>query len=142
MQKYSSHTRYYPLHHFVLYPLVVFLFVWTVWYTYDAEDSWQDKAYYLIQAVIFVILAYVTRVYAIKNQNRIIKTEVRQRFYELSGKSFSEKESQLKTQQIVALRFASDEELLSLVDRAIEHKLSNRDIKLAIVNWKADNHRV
>ena len=45
-------------------------------------------------------------------------------------------------QQIIALRFASDAEFVALVDKAINEKLSNKDIKLAIQNWRADWHRV
>jgi Family of unknown function (DUF6526) len=38
----------------------------------------------------------------------------------------------------VALRFASDTELNELLDRAVRDKLSSKEIKLAIRNWKAD----
>ncbi len=44
---------------------------------------------------------------------------MRNRYYHLTGKSFDEKERQLKLGQIIGLRFASDEELLNLMDRAI-----------------------
>jgi hypothetical protein len=44
--------------------------------------------------------------------------------------------------QIIALRFASDSEYLSLIERAIKENLSNKEIKLAIQNWKADYYRV
>jgi uncharacterized protein YeeX (DUF496 family) len=44
--------------------------------------------------------------------------------------------------QIIALRFAPDSEYLALLDRAIKENLSNKDIKAAIQNWKADYHRL
>jgi hypothetical protein len=44
--------------------------------------------------------------------------------------------------QILALRFASDEEFLSLIERALREKLSAKDIKQAIQNWRGDYHRV
>jgi hypothetical protein len=40
------------------------------------------------------------------------------------------------------LRFAPDEELVALVDRAVKENLSAKDIKLSIKNWKADFYRV
>jgi hypothetical protein len=44
--------------------------------------------------------------------------------------------------QIIALRFAPDAEFLGLVEKAVKENLSNKDIKLAIQNWKADYNRV
>jgi Family of unknown function (DUF6526) len=46
--------------------------------------------------------------------------------------------AQLTKSQIVALRFASDAELSDLLDRAVRDKLSSKEIKLAIKNWKPD----
>jgi hypothetical protein len=50
--------------------------------------------------------------------------------------------TELKMGQIIALRFASDSEFLSLLEKAIRENLSNKEIKLAIQNWKADYDRV
>ena len=50
--------------------------------------------------------------------------------------------SDLRLSQIIALRFASDEEFLPLVERAIAEKLSAKEIKAQIKNWKGDYHRV
>ena len=44
-------------------------------------------------------------------------------------------------QQIIALRFAPDEEYLDLIDRALKENLTNKQIKQAIKNWRADHHR-
>ena len=44
--------------------------------------------------------------------------------------------------QIIALRFAPDDELIALADKALKEKMSNKEIKLAIKNWKADHHRM
>jgi hypothetical protein len=57
--------------------------------------------------------------YALTLQNRIILNEMRIRYFHLTGKTFDEKEQNLKLGQIIALRFASDEEILGLMDRAI-----------------------
>jgi uncharacterized protein YeeX (DUF496 family) len=64
------------------------------------------------------------------------------RYFYLTGKSFSEKEKDLRTNQIIALRFAGDDELLSLMDQAISKNLSNKEIKMSIKNWKGDYSRV
>jgi hypothetical protein len=84
----------------------------------------------------------ITRVYALKNQDRIIRLEMRQRYFELTGKSFNEKEKQLRLGQIIALRFASNEELLPLIEKSISENLTKKEIKLAVKDWQADTHRI
>ena len=93
----------------------------------------------IIVALIFVLIAWYARTFALKAQDRAIRAEEGLRYYILTGKAFP---SELKISQIIALRFASDAEYLALLDRAIKENLSNKEIKMAIQNWKADYHRV
>jgi len=44
--------------------------------------------------------------------------------------------------QIIALRFASDEEYLELCELALQKRLKPKEIKQAIRNWKPDYERV
>ena len=101
-----------------------------------------ENVYHLLVATVLMLVSLLTRMYATKNQDRIIRLEERQRYFEKTGKSFSEKESKLRKSQIVALRFASDEEWIELMEKAIAENLSSKEIKLAIKNWKADHNRV
>jgi hypothetical protein len=51
--------------------------------------------------------------------------------------------SELRIGQIVALRFASDEELPALAQQTLEGKFAKPDdIKRAVKNWRADHLRV
>jgi hypothetical protein len=50
-------------------------------------------------------------------------------------------DNRLTLPQIIALRFASNEEFVALAEKAIKENLSNKQIKQAIQNWKADHHR-
>ena len=55
---------------------------------------------------------------------------------------FEPMEQLLNDGQIFALRFAPDEELPKLVQRAVAEKMSGNQIKKAIVNWFPDHQRV
>ncbi|MFY9158228.1 DUF6526 family protein [Aquirufa ecclesiirivi] len=138
-QDYESHTRYYHLHHFIILPLAFFLFIWTVELT--LEDPVNDWLYLLV-GVLFILISFINRIYANRNQDRIIRLEMRLRYFQLTQVPFTEKENLLNIRQIVALRFASDEELLPLIDRAILNNLSSKEIKKSIHNWQGDFLRV
>jgi hypothetical protein len=89
----------------------------------------------LIQFVLILTL----RRYATGLQDRIIRQEESFRFYRLTGKLPDPK---LTLRQIIALRFASDEELVDLAAQTTEKDLSPKEIKQMIKNWRADEMRV
>lgn len=92
----------------------------------------------VIIAITFVMAYFLFRSYSLKAQDRAIRAEENLRHFVLSGKLL---DARLKINQIVALRFAPDEEFLLLAQRAVSENLSNTAIKKAIKNWKADYHR-
>lgn len=142
-QNFKNHARYYPFHHFIITPLTLVFLGWTVNKSnFDTSESTSESIYFLILALIIVIMPLLGRTYALKNQNRIIVMEMRLRYFHLTGKSFYEKEKDLRTSQIIALRFAGDDELLALIDQTINKKLSNKEIKMSVRNWKGDYSRV
>lgn len=90
----------------------------------------------LIGAVL--ILLMISRVYTTKLQDRVIKLEMRVRATALLTPSQQAVLGRLDKSQIVALRFAPDDELPLLVDRASRESLSADDIKRAIKTWVPD----
>jgi transglutaminase-like putative cysteine protease len=82
---------------------------------------------------------YFARMYAIKVQDRVIKAEENLRYFALTGKLLPR---ELGVKQIVALRFASDEEFVELAERAAKDGVSPIEIKRAVKNWRADTDRV
>lgn len=142
MQNHKNHTRYYPFHHFFLIPLTLVVFVWNIINVFQNDSSIGNNILNTLLATAVMLIALLTRMYAIKNQDRTIRLEERMRYFELTGKVFAEKETKLRKSQIIALRFASNEEWLPLMDKAIADNLSSKEIKLAIKNWKADFERV
>ena len=108
----------------------------------DWRHGWQaGKLGAVLVAGAVVVLVSISRVYITRLQNRIIRLEMRLRLKEVLPATQQSQIPQLETPQLVALRFASDEELPSLADRAIREHLSRDDIKKAIRNWVPDWER-
>lgn len=142
-QNYGNHTRYFPFHHFVITPLTLIFLGWTVSkMDFSSQETTLESIYLFIGAFVLFLLPLLARVYALTLQNRIILNEMRNRYFHLTGKSFEEKEQNLRLGQIIALRFAGNDELLGLMDRAIAEKLTAKEIKQQIKNWKGDYIRV
>lgn len=142
-QNYQNHTRIYPFHHFIITPLSLIYLGWTVYQIdFSSSEGISSGIYMLLGAIIIAMLPLLARIYALKNQNRIILMEMRQRYFLLTGSSFYPKENQLKLGQIIALRFAGDEELIELMENAIKQRLSPKEIKLKVKNWQGDYRRV
>lgn len=142
-QNYQNHARVYPFHHLVITPLSLIFLGWTVYrMDFGTAESISTSIYLFLGALILALLPALSRIYALKTQNRIILMEMRQRYFHLTGSSFYSKESQLRLGQIIALRFAGDEELLPLMEAAIKEKLSQKEIKLRVKNWQGDYRRV
>ncbi|HVM89457.1 MAG TPA: DUF6526 family protein [Puia sp.] len=89
-------------------------------------------------AAILALLAWYSRQFPLKAQDRAIRAEENLRHFVLTGKLL---DSRLKMRQIIALRFAGDDEFVDLAKKAAEQNLSSQDIKKEIKNWRADHHR-
>lgn len=87
------------------------------------------------------VLLSITRVYITRLQDRIIKLEMKVRGMTLLTPAQQALLARLGKPQIVALRFASDAELPTLVEQADREKLSADQIKRAIKNWVPDFDR-
>jgi len=145
MQQYSNHIRYYPLHHFVITPLSLIFLSWSF---YNLAEAYADKAdlghyiYFLIGALLVFLIPVTTRIYALKNQNRTIRLEMRVRYFQLTGKSLLDWEKKLTLSQLIALRFAGDRELVPLMEKAVAQNIKPKLLKKAIKDWQGDYLRV
>ncbi len=139
-QNFKNHTRYIPLWHVVTpFILVSALGGSIVNFIHADEHTHYSAALILLICVILVIYYWYTRVFALKAQDRAIRAEENFRHFILTGKPM---DKQLRMSQIIALRFASDEEYLALAKRAVAENLTSKQIKQAIQQWKADHNRV
>lgn len=88
---------------------------------------------------ILLTMLFRSRGFGLKAQDRAIRAEENLRHFVLTGKLPDQK---LSLKQIIALRFASDEELPALSQRAATDSLSANAIKKEIKTWRADLYRV
>lgn len=142
-QNYKNHIRFYPPHHFVFYPAMLVLVVLSIYFAIADESLRTIWIFISILFVAVILVSFMLRQhYALTLQDRIIKLEIRYRYFTLTSKRLELVEDQLSDSQLFALRFASDDELEALVKKAISENLSANKIKKSIQNWRADNQRV
>lgn len=142
-QNYSNHVRYYTPHHFIFYPLILAAFTVSLWFMVTMREQ---SALWAAVAFIFFLLGWLSFMfrqhYALTLQNRVVRLELRLRYYQLTQQRLEEYETKLSLHQLAALRFASDEELPLLVEKAFNENLSPKEIKKLIKNWLPDHKRV
>ena len=141
-QSFKNHVRYYTLHHFVYYPIILTLLAFSLYFIFTTKD----KLIWTFIAAIFVVLfclAFMMRQhYALTLQNRIVRLELRYRYFVQTWKRFEVIEQHFSDDQLFALRFAPDEELKELIEKTLSKNLSGIEIKKAIINWNGDYDRV
>ena len=146
-QTHANHTRLDPPFH--LYVLPIFglglIFALIHFFAHFAHSDFRENfhAFLLILlAVAFLVHAFKTRLYALKVQDRVIRLEERLRLTQILPEPLRARIPELTEDQLVGLRFASDAELPALVERTLKEKLSRKEIKKSIQNWRPDYWRV
>ena len=139
-QNFKNHSRLVFGFHGVTFLLIVTGLIGSIVNLFKADAATHYSAALIVVAFLALLgVAWYTRVFALKAQDRAIRAEENFRHYILTGKPH---DKNLRLSQVIALRFASDEEMPALAKRAVEEKLSQKQIKQAIQNWRADHHRV
>ncbi len=144
-QGYYNHRRTEPIYHYLLLPLSLAYLALAVYFFYQTgivEKNWAQAGFNLMPGLILPLTVIVLRLNDLRLQDRTIRLELRQRYFTLSGQTFNGLEAKLNIKQMRALRFASDAEFLALTERAAEEKLSSRQIKKKIRQWKGDYSQV
>lgn len=142
-QNYSNHSRLSPVFHFTVYPLAAFALGASIVKLYRSYvtgfTGMLVPVILIVLSLALVLLAICARSFGLKAQDRAIRAEENLRYFAITGKLL---DSKLTLQQVIALRFAPNNEFVDLAHRAVAENLSAKDIKKAIQNWKADEHRV
>lgn len=96
----------------------------------------------LLIGILFLVAVFLIRTNALRVQDRLIRLEERLRLQALLSAELSARIGELTESQLIALRFASDNELPGLVAKVLASNMQSKDIKKAIVTWRADTFRV
>lgn len=147
-QNYKNHVQIYKPHMFVFGPILLIIFSFSGYKMVSAFKKGEMDFFYIwliftLLTLLIVWLSMMLRThYALTLQNRLILQEVDFRYYRMTGTTLEEAGLQLTDEQVFAVRFASDEEFLDLIQRVHRDKLQPEVIKSEIKKWKADNRRV
>jgi uncharacterized membrane protein YciS (DUF1049 family) len=142
-QNLKNHASFDPWFHvFLALVLVLNLINAIVEAVRHFTGSWNDCG--SLWGVVFALSLFVfwirIRTYPLKVQDRVIRLEERLRLKELGASK--ELIAELSEDQLIGLRFASDDELPALAEAARSEKLNRKQIKERIRNWRADHWRV
>lgn len=142
-QSYKNHSRYDPLLHYFLVPMLLlnFIFSFTLFRHHHHEHP-HIAFWWILLSFVLLLIPMSTRRSALKVQDRVIRLEERIRLGLLLPAAEHSTILSLTASQLIALRFASDGELPALAKRALAENLTAKQIKQAIVTWRPDNHRV
>lgn len=139
-QNFKNHAQMVPGFHYVTLPLLLVVFIGSLINLFKCEEgNCLMACVYCLLAFSLILLAWYARSFALRAQDRAIRAEENFRHFILTGKPLPEG---LKVSQIIALRFASDNEFPILAQKALNEKLNNKQIKEQITHWRADYYRV
>lgn len=140
-QSFATHTRWHPTFHFFIAPVMVINFFWWV-VTFFRSPSF-ESAWLIVVSVALLVLMLLVRTNSLKVQDRVIRLEETLRYHQLLSPATLQKTGALTVGQIVALRFAGDDELEELISATLAGKFAKpKDIKRAIKHWRSDDFRV
>ena len=139
-QTYKTHRRYIPLFHFFVEPVLILNVVAQLFYFYRYRTLYE--AWMVVIAIALAVFVFIARYMVARVQDRVIRLEERMRLASVVPAEMRGRINDLTMRQLVALRFASDEELPDLAVRCLNGELKGGEqIKKEIKTWRPDNAR-
>jgi hypothetical protein len=142
-QNLQNHGRIDPPFHFFILPMLSLNLIFSIYVTIH---HWPEHRilflWWIVMSLVLFVIAGRSRDRALKVQDRLIRLEERLRLHALLPPEERAHINDLSMRQLIALRFASDDELPALVHKTLTQNLEPKAIKQSIVNWRGDYHRV
>jgi len=145
-QNLKNHAKMDPAYHYIGATILLACFVLALFQLFSALRFHPDMTLFAVWALAFSVLLFIVyakmRIYPLKVQDRVIHLEERLRLSMLLDDKLRHRIPELTEDQLIALRFASDDEVPKLVTEVLEKKLTRKEIKERIETWRPDNWRV
>ena len=139
-QSFENHGQYRPEYHIVVFFILLANFLWA---GYQLIGGLTGAAVVsLLMSVALIVMFFSVRTQILTVQDRVIRLEMRHRFREVLAADLAARANNLPLRQIIALRFASDEELPTLINDVLAGQLTApKEIKRKVRDWQADHLR-
>src|SRR5262245_45144416 len=121
-QSFASHRRVVPGFHYLTIGILALNFLWQGWWTIRAFSF--DRLIAAVTGLGLLLLVLYTRRFALTVQNRVIRLEERLRLERLLPDDLRQRARGLRVGQLVALRFAGDEELPEMVRWVLDENVT------------------
>ena len=139
-QNLKNHARLDPMFNIVLALVLLLNLIYSI--IHLVRHLSFRSGWFVVLSMAVIILYFKVRQYPIKVQDRVIRLEERLRLQALAPAEWHSQISRLSEDQLIALRFAGDDEVVALAKQALEQNLNRKQIKEHIRNWRADDWRV
>jgi len=139
-QSLKNHGRLDPQYHFVSFAVLLVNLGIAIAFALKHLNLY--TAWLVVLSVAIFIPFFKLRLYPLKVQDRVIRLEERLRLQALAPQEWHAQLFRLNEDQLVALRFAADEEVVALAKDALEKNLTRKQIKERIKEWRPDYWRV
>jgi hypothetical protein len=140
-QSIANHTRWHAPFHFFILPVMLINVIWFIVLFVKAPGL--TSGWWIVVSLALLLLTFLVRLNPLKAQDRIIRLEEQLRYRQVLSPALLPRTSALGPGQIIALRFAGDDELEELVSAVLAGRLTKSiEIKKAIKNWRGDTFRV
>jgi Family of unknown function (DUF6526) len=139
-QSFKNHARFDPIFHFFLVWIAIASLIIAIVYLVHHPGFY--SAWLAVVALAAFLALFKLRIYPLKVQDRIIRLEERLRLQALAPPEWHAQIYRLTEDQLIGLRFASDDEVVELATEALERNLKRKQIKARIKSWRADCWRV
>ena len=138
-QNFLNHTHYVPLYHYLTFTVMGVLIVGASYNLFTGkQESSLINFLFLLLVLTVISVSFHNRSFALKVQDRAIRAEESLRYYILTGKRLDQN---ITIYQLIALRFAEDDEFVKLVEETIKGNLTPLQIKKRIIKWRPDYYR-
>jgi hypothetical protein len=139
-QNFRNHAKIVPAFHYVVLPIFLINMVWSIYRMIHAFSA--EAVFSFLMAIAFLLLAFQARIFVLTVQYRVIRLEMRLRLHQELPADLLPRIPEFSVGQLVALRFAGEEELPALARRVLDEKITDRTgIKKMVRDWQPDTLR-